>query len=97
MSLRDKLNRIENKVRDLKAEQDDSALVPTGVWHADRETGEVIPGSGTVSRVPREQASAYGILLVPEPCRNNEEFAAEIERCERYQETLQNQAEQAEP
>ncbi len=97
MNLRSRLNRLENQIAGIKAEQDHTVQVPCGVWYADRETGAVIPGSGPTARVPREQENAFGILLVPEPCANEEEFAAEIERCERYQETLRNQTDPAEP
>ena len=88
MNLRSRLNSIEKRISEIKTEQDDSAFVRTGVWHANRQTGQLIEGSGVVSRVRREQVNSFGVLLMPEPCQTHEEFADEIERCNEYQRTL---------
>jgi len=91
MHLRSKIDRLVNKASQLKAENDDSVLVRCGVWHADPETGEVIPDSGPTARVRREQRGAFGVLLTRPPCADKADFAEEIQRCEQYQRTLQNQ------
>jgi len=91
MNLRTRLNRLEKRASELKAENDDSAFVPAGVWWKNPETGEVIPGSGPTVRVPAEQEHAFGIMLTRPPCADKADFAEEIQRCEQYQRTLQNQ------
>jgi len=95
MHLRSKIDRLQSRAREITSERDDNIEIPIGVWHADRETGEVIPDSGPTRRVRREQRGAFGILLTRPPCTDKQEFAAEIARCNAYQKQLE--AERTDP
>ena len=73
MRLRGRLNQIEKKISALKDEQESTVPVPTGVWFAD-ENGDIIPDSGPATRVPKEEADVFGIMLVPQLCETGQEF-----------------------
>jgi len=85
MRLRGRLNQIERRITAIKAEFDDTELVATGVHYLD-DDGKIIPG-GPASRVPIEQVNVFGVLLVPEPCQDREEFEAEYQKMAALQES----------
>jgi hypothetical protein len=69
MSLRNKLNSLERKCKDLKIRSDD-VFVKTSTWYFD-ENG-IIPNSGQTMRVPKEQAGQYGMFLTHKPMSKEE-------------------------
>ena len=66
MNYRARLNSLENKAKEIKAEVDSTVPVACGVWHMD-EAGDIIKDSGPTCRVPKQQAHSFGILLAPKP------------------------------
>lgn len=89
MRLRGRLNQIERKIEAIKEERESTVPVAAGVWFAD-EQGDIIPDSGPVTRVPREQSKAFGVLLVPAPI-SKEDWPKEAERCTKYQQKLEQE------
>jgi hypothetical protein len=63
MSLNSRINKIQNQVSALRAEHDDTVPVMTGVVTID---GKGNMSGGTITRVPKDQADAFGVMLVPE-------------------------------
>jgi hypothetical protein len=85
--VRGRLNQIQRRVAAIKEEVDNSVLVATGVWRCDA-SGEVIPDSGSMQRLPREGSNAYGVLLVPAPV-SKEDWPEVVKRCEEYQQQIE--------
>ncbi len=75
MNLKNKIDKLYNRVSAISKENDDTVLVRTGACVVDDE-GNYISG-GTLTRVRKEQAGAFGILAIPAPC-NKEEFSEKV-------------------
>ena len=96
MKLRNRLNRIEKVVEQIKVERDDSELVRVGVWFADPSTGAIIPNSGSCVRVPAGEAGRHGVLLT-EPPASRQEWPEVARAVDEFQSQLRQESDLRRP